>query len=270
MPQRRSDRVYLQVPIRVSGRDASDVPFAEETVTVNINSYGACITLAQSLAPGQIVRIQNLGNKLEREFRVVGLVRKVFGERAEWGVELMDGSPGFWAVEFTPPPDSIQPKVLIQCKACSKATLAPLSLGEYDLLLQIGLVSRHCDRCDETTRWLPAIESAITGGGSPASTSLGHDERRKTRRMRLTMRVQLSRANGNRETVQTLDVSKGGLCFRSKEAYEVGERISFLLPHRQDKGPAETKGLIVRSSRLAGGWLYGVAFAPSESDPAKP
>lgn len=236
--------------------------FEEETVTVNINQHGACIALSQSLEPDQVVRVTNLRNGHEQDFRVVGLVSQVFGAHGEWGMELNDPSIDFWGVKFTPPPESIQPKVLIECQACSKAVLVTVSRLEYDLLLHTGLISRHCEQCGETTRWQPSDQPPVAWTEAKVEV---HHERRMTRRIRLAMRLQLQNEAGQSEIVQTMDVSKGGLCFFSKKPYRVGELVTIFLPSRERKDLTETKGRVIWGRTVPSGRLYGVSYSGHES-----
>lgn len=261
MTRRRSDRLYVQIPLRVTGADAVGKEFEEETVSVNVNRHGACVTLTHALKPEQTVRIRNLRSGQEQDFRVVGMVRQVFGERAEWGVEIADPASDFWGVEFTPPPETIQPKVLIECQACAKVALVPLPRLEYDLLLHTGLISRHCDPCGETTRWRPSDRPPVAWTETQVAVD---DDRRRTRRRRLAMHLQVRKGSGQSEFVQTMDVSKGGLCFFSKQNYHVGEQISVILPFGQEKGPAETKARIVWTRETAGGRLYGASLVMAD------
>lgn len=262
MTRRRSDRIHLQIPVCVSGKDKSGTTFEEETVTVNINHHGACITLGQALEPDQLVRVKNLRNGHEQEFRVVGLVSQVFGSHGEWGMELSDPSVDFWGVKFTPPPESTQPKVLIECQACSKATLVTVSRLEYDLLLHTGLISHHCEQCGETTRWQPSDQPPVAW--TEAKVDVDH-ERRKTRRIRLAMRLQLRNEAGQTEIVQTMDVSRGGICFFSKKPYEVGDLVTLFLPSREKKELAETKGRVTWARTVLSGRLYGVSYVGQEA-----
>jgi hypothetical protein len=271
MPQqRRSDRLFLQIPIHVSGTDAGGEHFEEDSVTVHVNQHGGCISLIHSLRPGGTIQVRHLLNGRESEFRVVGLVREIFSNRAEWGLESTDPTVEFWGIEFTPPPDSPEPKALIKCQACSQVVLAPLSHSGYEILLHTGMLSRHCDRCGETTRWHPSeVPTGSRVATSPAQP-LTHDERRKTRRRRLAMRLQLHRASGQTERVRTLDVSKGGLSFISQQVFRVGEEVGFILPSGGQKESVETQGHIDWVRQTPEEWVYGVSFAAEDEVSARP
>jgi hypothetical protein len=259
--RRRTDRILAPVRIRVIGNDVSGVAFAEETVTVSFNRQGARISLTHSLLSDDIVLMMNLENSIEEEFRVVGGFQQVFGDRREWGVEAVNPDSEIWGIVFEPPAEGVQPKVLIECAACKKAAQSPLSSIQYEVLLATGMISRHCDRCGETTRWKPSeqpVTAEIIAASKQASMPQGNT--RKVRRLRLVMRVRIRNAWGVADIAQTRDVSKAGLCFLSTARFEVGEEIYITLPFAENQAPVETAGKIVWSSEITAGRYYGVCY----------
>ncbi len=52
--QRRSPRIRLQVPVFLRAADPSGIEFIELTKTLNISSFGACITSAHMLRENQV------------------------------------------------------------------------------------------------------------------------------------------------------------------------------------------------------------------------
>jgi hypothetical protein len=258
---RRSDRILNPISIRVSGVDAAGNSFEEKTITVSVNKHGACISLQHTLRPEQEINIQNIENGISASFRVVGELRQVFGGRREWGVETDRPECNIWGLEFELPPDHAQPKVLISCRDCQKGLLSPLTSIEYDVLLYTGVISRHCRFCDQTTRWAPSGNSPepllIARAVRPVSSPL---ERRKHRRQNLTMLLRVRNKQGESETAQTLDVSKGGVRFLSKRTYQVGDSVYLTLPSADKPVPVETRGCIVRAELTQRGTAYGVRF----------
>jgi len=262
--RRRSDRILAPVRIRVIGNDASGVSFAEESVTVSFNQQGARITLNHSLLPDDIILVKNLENGVEEEFRVIGGFQKVFGTRQEWGVELLNQESKIWGIEFIPPAEGVQPKVLIECAACKKAMQSPLSSIEYEVLLSTGLISRHCDRCNETTRWKPSEQTLtpeiIAASATAGTAAKGVSERRKTRRLKLAMRLRVRNSWGVVDVAQTRDVSKAGLCFLSTQRFQVSEEVFVTLPFADNQAPVETRGKIVWIAESTAGRFYGVQY----------
>ena len=259
--RRRTDRVLAPLRIRVLGNDAQGVSFAEETVTISFNQQGARISLTHSLLPDDIVLIKNLKNGIEDEFRVVGGLQEVFGNRREWGVEALNPNTEIWGVKFSAPAEGTQPKILIECAACGRAEQATVSSIEYQVLLSTGLISRHCDRCGETTRWKPSAQAATAEPeAAGVKTVPPQSERRKTRRLRLTMCLRVRDSWGVVDIAQTRDVSKAGLGFVSSQRFQVGEDVYITLPFASHQVPVETKGKIVWSAESSGKRLYGIRY----------
>jgi hypothetical protein len=259
--RRRSDRILGPVRIRVIGNDASGISFSEETETISFNQQGARISLTHGLLPDDIVLIKNLGNQIEEEFRVVGGFQQVFGGRQEWGVEALNSASEIWGVEFIAPPEGIEPKVLIECAACNTAAHGALSSIEYEVLLSTGLITRHCERCGETTRWKPSTQ-VLTADVVAASTIkvAVEGEQRKTKRLKLTMRIRVRTVWGVSDIAQTRDVSKAGLGFVSNQRFYVGDEVYITLPFIDRQVPVESKGKIIWTLEAPVGRLYGVCY----------
>ena len=260
---RRSDRILSPIPTRVIGSDLNGVGFSEDTITISFNKHGASISLTHALLPDEIILILSKRTNIEEEFRVVGPLQQVFGERAEWGVEAVNPESGIWGVEFTPPPEGMQPKALIECGACESVIQSPMYSIEYDVLLVTGLISRHCNRCGETTRWRPSqqtdLPEMVTEVRQAATPST---DRRKARRLKLVMRVRARNSWGVTDIAQTRDVSKAGLCFLTSKLFTVGEEIHMILPFAANSVPVESKAKIIWSNLAEGsaGRYYGVAY----------
>ncbi|HKW35607.1 MAG TPA: hypothetical protein VJN92_21540 [Candidatus Acidoferrum sp.] len=99
--RRRSQRVLMQVGIRVRGKDAEGKDFEEGTETLAINAHGALILLHARVLSGAKVHMKH--NKTEEEQEChVAFLGPVRSGRAEIGVEFTTPSPNFWRVAFPP------------------------------------------------------------------------------------------------------------------------------------------------------------------------
>jgi hypothetical protein len=106
-PRRRSQRVLMQVSVRIHGKDAQGAPFEEETGTLAINVHGALVLLQARLTSGCKVQLQHNNTKEEQECHVAFL-GPVRAGKAEVGLEFSEPRPGFWRVAF--PPEDWSPK----------------------------------------------------------------------------------------------------------------------------------------------------------------
>ncbi len=262
LERRRTERILAPIPIRVIGNDASGVSFSEETVTVSFNQQGARISLTHSLLPDDVVLIKNLENDAEEEFRIVGPFQQVSGSRREWGVEAISHESGIWGVAFAPNDDSVQPRMLIECAACKTAAQSTVSSIEYEVLLATGLISRHCERCNETTRWKPSSQVVTPEMLVPSkkADSKGTEKVRRARRLKLTMQLRVRNAWGVVDIAQTRDVSKTGLCFVSSQRFSLADEVYITLPYAKNQPPVEMMGNIKWMAEGAAGRFYGVEY----------
>jgi hypothetical protein len=106
-PRRRSQRVLMQVPIRLCGNDAQGKTFEEETATLAINAHGALVLMQARVTSGSKVQLQHNLTREEQECHVAFL-GPVRAGKAEVGLEFSDARPSFWRVAF--PPEDWSPK----------------------------------------------------------------------------------------------------------------------------------------------------------------
>ncbi|HEY6945250.1 MAG TPA: hypothetical protein VI431_08915 [Candidatus Acidoferrum sp.] len=105
--RRRSQRVLMQVGIRVRGKDAQGQDFEEMTETLAINAHGALVLLNARVISGAVIHMKH--NKTEEEQEChVAFLGPVRSGRAEIGVEFSKPNPNFWRVAF--PPEDWSPK----------------------------------------------------------------------------------------------------------------------------------------------------------------
>ena len=105
--RRRSQRVLMQVGIRVRGKDAQGQDFEEGTETLAINAHGGLVLLNARVVSGSVVHMKHNKTGEEQECHVAFL-GPVRSGRAEIGLEFTTPSPNFWRVAF--PPEDWSPK----------------------------------------------------------------------------------------------------------------------------------------------------------------
>lgn len=105
--RRRSQRVLMQVAVRIRGVNAQGNPVEEETETLAINAHGALILLQSRFISGAKVLLQHKRTQEEHECHVVFL-GPVRSGKAEIGLEFTSPHPTFWRVAF--PPEDWTPK----------------------------------------------------------------------------------------------------------------------------------------------------------------
>src|SRR6266481_7715711 len=99
--RRRSQRVLMTIPVRVSGQNVLGSPFEEETQTLAISAHGASILASTQVYRGQRLTLSNVQTKAALEC-VVAHIDKRRGSQPQVGVEFMLPNPMFWHVAFPP------------------------------------------------------------------------------------------------------------------------------------------------------------------------
>jgi hypothetical protein len=99
--RRRSQRVLMTIPVRVSGQNVLGSPFEEDTHTRAISAHGALILMSTQVYKGQRLTLSNVQTKAALECVVAHIARRQ-GEHAQAGVEFTLPNPMFWHVAFPP------------------------------------------------------------------------------------------------------------------------------------------------------------------------
>ena len=131
LARRRSQRVVMQVPIRVRGEDVGGRAFDEETETLAINAHGAFILLQGRVSRDAQITLKHNRTGEEQECRVL-YVGPLQGNKAEIRLEFSSPRAHFWRVYF--PPEDWTPKSLearkpiIPCHEKEKSSVPSASL----------------------------------------------------------------------------------------------------------------------------------------------
>jgi len=106
--RRRSMRVLLSVPIRVTGKTAAKEDFEEQTRTLVVNAHGALISLQAPVVANQHLTVEHKATNESRECRVVHVGTQAAG-KIQVGIEFVKPSGSFWQIDF-PPDDWVVPE----------------------------------------------------------------------------------------------------------------------------------------------------------------
>jgi len=104
---RKTQRVLLQVRVRVSGTTGENKAFQEETHTVAINAKGALILMANPVAKGQKLELRNSRTNGKQDC-FVAYVGSMQERRCQIGIEFAGPNVNFWPVKFPAPEADLQ------------------------------------------------------------------------------------------------------------------------------------------------------------------
>ena len=99
--RRRSQRVLMTIPVRVSGQIGGGLLFEEETQTLAISAHGASILVSTQMYRGQRLTLSNVQTKAVLEC-VVAHIDRHQSDHPRVGVEFVLPNPIFWHVTFPP------------------------------------------------------------------------------------------------------------------------------------------------------------------------
>ena len=239
--QRRTERIQLRIPIRVVAFSEATGEFSEDTHTLVVNRAGARIALNRNVMADDVVRIINLENYREADFRVVGPLRLADAPVAEWGVECVETDRNVWGIDFPPPLASeAEAAALLECRACHSQGLWPVTLMEVEVLDSTGVVTRACDACGKTTYWTYADATRRPRELSPSDPVAPPKrevkvkeqvEKRAEKRLALKLPILVRNQKGVEEIAKTENVSKHGVAVSLAIEIAVGETVDIVCPY---------------------------------------
>src|SRR5579859_369512 len=290
---RRSSRIPKEIAILLTGSDIEGKVFSEQTKTVLLSRHGAGIVSRYKLSAEQEVILRRLDTNKETEVRLVGQIG-VEDEVYTYGVAFLDSTNNFWGIKFPAPSDEEQQArvVLMECGSCQTRETVEQSDLESDVYrINEGIV-RYCKNCGSSTFWkrgsedaegLPAVAEMVQNRSmgwvdeeeelSPAAVATATEPapaaRRENRRKHVRMKVSFqacvrSFAHGD-DIVNCEDVSRGGLCFKSRKPYSENFKIEVAAPYTPGMQNFFTAAEIVHVRELKGEKKFrcGVAYLKS-------
>ena len=99
--RRRSQRVLMTIPVRVSGQSGAGSSFEENTHTRAISAHGALLLVSAQVYRGQRLTLSNVQTKAALECVVAHIDRRQ-RDHPQVGVEFTLPNPMFWHVAFPP------------------------------------------------------------------------------------------------------------------------------------------------------------------------
>lgn len=272
--RRESERVMLEIPIRVMSFGGVGGSFSEDTRTLQVNRAGARISLKHRVSPGDEIRIVNLENLNEADFRVAGQIRLDRGEASEWGVECLDRDRNIWGIDFPPPLESsgAQAGALLKCRGCGKEAFHVLTLVEADILESTEAIQKRCEVCGQYSSWghselirnvNPSLPEAVAKPLPPPGEKWDAKmERRAFKRVAVKLPAHFCTHKGEEETSKTENISKRGLAVCLHLQYAVGEILTVACPYTPGGQnffqKAEIRRRVVVSMDRK--WLYGMQY----------
>lgn len=233
-----TDRAAMSIPIRVSAFDEGRGEFVEDSHTTQVSAWGGWIVLKNWAYPMDVVRIVNLQNLFEADFRVVGLIRYPERGAAEWVVECLEKGRNIWGVEFPQIKPAEESKITgtMECVSCKTHEAFSLAPSEIDVLQSTGLIGNFCKTCDKPTYWTyadahrrpPAFPPFEDLAPPPrVEKSSAFINTRAHRRLELQLPMVIRNEKGEEETSVTKNISRAGFATVLAMSLSQGDIVTF-------------------------------------------
>jgi hypothetical protein len=271
MVSRRSDRVYLELGIHISGVDATGKSFVEQTQTFVVSRHGAKIVSRHVLVPQQPINLRCNKTGFETMARVVGQIGQT-EEGYYYGLEVSDVQVNVWGIDFpsVAETEDAAGRVLLECTRCHTQEVVHLDVFALEVLLANQVLLRACKQCpgEGNSLWEQVAleeEKQMAAFKAPATPLRAINERRDAR-IALKVSVCIRHPELGDELATTEDVSRGGFRFKSRRRYAPGTIIEAALPYTAGAANIFAPALIVHADQVPVGELYahGTAYRHTE------
>jgi hypothetical protein len=249
----RKERVHLRLAIEALGTDSEGQQFTASARTVEIHRDGAIVLLpaaAGQLAPGQTITLRRRhreGGWSEGRARVVNRTGTHEGSPL-YGVRLLEPEAGFWAIEFPETADYERAVacMLLECCFCRRREVAYVNEHEMICFNAQKGIARICAACDIPTIWVQTLDDyteSSASAGRPVTTAenpaglqrIGlpaqQHERQEAPRFRTRLSAAVRAAGCEEELAVCENMSRGGLCFRTRRAYNEDSIVEVAVPY---------------------------------------
>lgn len=275
---RSTDRVTINIQITIFGADVDGRAFSEEAQTLEVSRNGALILSNRNLTSQEEILIRRERTGKEAPAQIVGQVRKG-SDGLVYGVTLLDPNINLWDINFVPLTDAERAvgRTLLECSKCHLREVAYLEEFETEVYKANRCIYRTCKRCRESTIWNEAAHEPKARKQlepppppvpppQPAPAPRSRNERRHNRiNCRLRACVRYNKEYYDEEVLEVNDVSRGGVCFRTRRYLAPGTEIEIAVPYSPDMANIFVPAKILRLTPIPDKNLYecGAAYQPA-------
>jgi hypothetical protein len=266
--QANQDRVAI--PIRVRGMSTQHKFFDEATETARL-SPSLLITRMQNLVDLETeLFVINTRNNLAGTFRVLWLNAQGKEGWHDVGLELLEAEGDLWEIPLPAEEEAALPvaQAWLECQRCRQKLLTEVPEAEGKFLHEGFRIARTCERCKATTSWefSPAEPGEIEAGAGGTGRTMRRKpyiESRTKGRAPIETDIKIIRARYGtilEDICKTVNVSRHGAFFLTKEAYAVGERVSAVLHYKEGDVSIPVAAYVVRVEPASDGLHTAVAI----------
>ncbi len=275
---RRSSRIAKEIAILLVGSDMEGKMFSEQTKTVLLSRHGAGIVSQYALSAEQELILRRLDTNNEAEVRVVGNLGAQ-GKIYTYGVAFLSPGTDLWDIPFPSMTDSEKKAclVMLQCSGCKTREMVQQSDLESDVYRVNEAIVRACKNCGSSTYWRRPIDGssgepvaletaapeseereqpvetrrpASTDPAPPLQPAPRAENRRKHVRTKVNFKACVRSYRLGEDIVTCEEMSRGGLCFKSRKEYAAETEIEVAAPYSPGAHAIFVRGQIVHVEEL--------------------
>jgi hypothetical protein len=271
-----AERVTIRFPIVVWGTDLMGKGFKDVGHTESITRNGATIVVKRLLGPHDTVRIVRASSRYEAMARVVGQTG-ILPDGNVYGVNIQDPDHALWGIKFPPLSERKRAiwRVLLQCRSCKAREVVYLDEIQSEVFETNNWLSRNCSHCPDWTRWFLAAKDVKAGKETmivPANERTKSPEvsvdKRKHRRVNMQTNGCIREPGMEENIVSVVDVSRGGVKFRTLKEYYVHNWVEVAVPYTRGAANIFVPARITwAESGKPGEWNeYGLAYVKQSKE----
>jgi hypothetical protein len=275
---RSTDRVTLNLQVRISGTAVDGHVFSEKARTLLLSRNGAMILTGRNLTSQEEILIRREGVGKESPAQVLGLVKKQ-ADGFVYGVKLLNPSINLWEINFVPITEEERAvgRTLLQCAKCGIREVIYLEEFETEVFHANRYIYHTCNRCGESTiwnetkhdpeEWMREIAPSATPPPpppppQPAAAPRTKNERRHNRlgcKLRACIRFE---SHFDDEVLEVEDVSRGGIRFITRKYLAPGTKVEIAVPYSPGMANIFVPAEVVRLKAIPDKNLYecGVSY----------
>jgi hypothetical protein len=265
---RQSDRVTLRLEVEASWFNVDGVAVTKAAQSLLVSRNGGVIRLQEKLFTGQEMTMRRTTEGGEVKCVRAKIVAEIDHETEGflYAVAILESRADFWEIEFPTlqQGEDALARLLMECSFCQRREVVYLNEMELKSFEVRRCAARLCKHCDAPSIWVEAQTDGASAEVLPSRTAV--EERVVPRRNRLRVKARVLaciRQRGFQEEVAVCeDLSKGGISFRSRNAYAEGTRLEVAVPYTPGAGAIFVPIRIVFSQPIAAAGLFrhGAAY----------
>ncbi len=282
--RRRSDRLFICIPLSILGKDRKGHEFRDRVVTQTVSRFGVSIVTKLHLFPEQeLTLIPAVGNRPIRA-RVIGQ-SGIGREGHVYGIVFLDATIDLWGIHFPPVPEAARASVHLECCKCHTRESVRLSELEFDVFRANERLQRICTECGAATTWRLAepapgrkpprpsrnartegqeldlqLPAELPPSAEAAKAETARAQRRVHPRVRMNLKACIAQPGSEDDIVTTLNLSRGGILVRSERMYPTESWIQLAVPYTPAATNIFVPARIIWREDVQGAYQYGIKY----------